>query len=87
MFSTDRISTDIWLKVMCSMMINAVLFGAAAIVILSVPVLAAQAKYLIPSAVVASFVVSPLLSGFIAWRMRLRNWGLRRWQEGDLISG
>ncbi|WJH40880.1 hypothetical protein N7E02_10030 [Aliirhizobium terrae] len=87
MISTEKISTNIWLKIMCSMMINAVLFGAGAITVLSVPALAEQAKYLIPAVVVTSFIAAPLLSGFVARRMRLRNWGAERWQQGDLISG
>jgi hypothetical protein len=87
MISTDRIPTDVWLRVICSMMINAVLFGVGAVTVLSIPTLADQAKYLIPAVVVMSFVGAPLLSGFFARRMRLRNWGARKWREGDLISG
>lgn len=87
MISTEKISTDIWLKAVCSIMINAVLFGAGAITVLSVPALAEQAKYLIPAVVAVSFIAAPLLSGFIARRMRLRNWGAERWRRGDLISG
>lgn len=84
---TEKISTDIWLKVMCSLMINAVLFGIGTITVLSVPAFADQAKYLIPAVIVVSFAVTPLLCGFVARRMRLRNWGTTQWREGDLISG
>ncbi len=84
---TETISTDIWLKVMCSLMINAVLFGVGTITVLSVPALADQAKYLMPAAIVASFAMTPFLSGFVARRMRLRNWGTAQWRKGDLISG
>ncbi len=84
---TETISTDIWLKVMCALMINAVLFGAGVITVLSVPALADQAKYLIPVVVVASFAITPFLCGFVARRMRIRNWGASQWREGDLISG
>lgn len=84
---TETISTNIWLKVMCALMINAVLFGAGVITVLSVPALADQAKYLIPVVVVASFAITPLLCGFVARRMRIRNWGVSQWREGDLISG
>ena len=87
MVATEKISTDIWLKVMCSLMINAVLFGVGVIIVLSVPALAEHAKYLIPGVIVASFVVTPLLCGLVARRMRIRNWGVSQWREGDLISG
>lgn len=87
MTATEKIPTDIWLKVMCALMINAVLFGAGVITVLSVAALADQAKYLIPGVTVASFAITPLFCGLVARRMRLRNWGVARWREGDLISG
>lgn len=85
--STDRIPTDVWLRAICAIMINAVLFGVGAVTVLSVPALAEQAKYLIPAVVVLSFVGAPLLSGIVARRMRIRNWGAQKWRKGDLISG
>lgn len=81
------ISTDTWLKIICSMMINAVIFGFGAIAVLSIPMLAVHAKYLIPAVVLASFAVAPVMASLIAPRMRLRNWGKRAWRQGDLISG
>lgn len=84
---TEKISTDFWLKVMCSLMINAVLFGVGVITVLSVPTLADLAKYLIPAVIVVSFMVTPLLCGFVARRMRIRNWSAEQWRQGDLISG
>lgn len=84
---TEKIPTDFWLKVMCALMINAVLFGVGVITVLSVPTFADQAKYLIPMVIVASFVITPLLCGFVARRMRIRNWKAGQWREGDLISG
>jgi hypothetical protein len=81
------LSTDTWLRILSGMMINAVLFGAGAITVLSVPDLAAQAKYLIPAVVVASFALTPFFAVPIARRMRLRNWGRQGWREGDVISG
>jgi len=73
MMETEKIPTDIWLKVMCALMINAVLFGVGVITVLSVPTFADQAKYLIPVVIVASFAITPFLCGFIARRMRIRN--------------
>lgn len=80
-------TTDTWLKIVCSMMINAVLFGAGVITVLSVPALAAHAKILIPTVVVLSFALAPFIAMVIAPRMRIRNWGIRDWHRGDAISG
>eukprot|EP01035_Chromulina_nebulosa_P065880 gene65880-biopygen48294 len=80
-------STNTWLKIISSMMINAVIFGTGAIIVLSVPALAENAVYLIPVVVVISLVLAPLLAFFVAPRMRFRTWGQRRWKKGDSISG
>lgn len=80
-------TTDTWLKIVCSMMINAVIFGAGAILVLSIPALAAQAKILLPFVVIAAFAAAPFFAFAIAPRMRLRNWGRRAWKRGDVISG
>lgn len=60
-----------------SMMVNAVVFGAGAIAVLSIPQLSANAAYLLPIVVVTSFLVSP----FIAWQIApmLRS----RWQRSQ----
>jgi hypothetical protein len=81
------LSTDTSLKIICSMVINAVLFGITAVTVLSVPVLNAHAKYLIPSVVILSFALAPVIAHFIAPRMRVRNWGKDGWRAGDVISG
>jgi len=51
-------STDTRLGIVCSMHVNAVLFGLGAIIVLSIPSLAEQAKFLIPAAVAASFALA-----------------------------
>lgn len=81
------LSTDTWLKIICAMMINAVIFGFGVIAVLSTPVLADHASYAIPTVTVLSFVLAAVFAGWFARRMRLRNWGRRKWREGDLISG
>lgn len=81
------LTTDNWLKIVCSMMINAVIFGAGAILVLSVPALAVHAKVLLPLVIIAAFAAAPLFALVIAPRMRLRNWGRRDWKRGDMISG
>ncbi len=55
-----------------SLMVNAVLFGTGAIIVLAVPELREHAVYLIPAVVLASFVVAPIIAWKIAPRMRLR---------------
>lgn len=80
-------STNTWLVIICSLSTNAVLFGTGAVTVLSIPALSAQAVYLIPAVVVASLVLAPIVALWIAPRMRLRNWGRKDWQEGDIISG
>ena len=80
-------TTDTWLTIVCSMMINAVIFGTGAVLVLSVPALAAHAKILLPFVVVAAFAAAPFFALAVAPRMRLRNWGRRDWKRGDVISG
>lgn len=80
-------TTDTWLKIVCSMMINAVIFGTGAVLVLSVPALAAHAKILLPFVVIAAFAAAPFFALAVAPRMRLRNWGRRDWKRGDVISG
>lgn len=81
------LTTDTWLKIVCNMMINAVIFGAGAILVLSVPALAVHAKVLLPLVIIAAFTAAPMFALVIAPRMRLRNWGRREWKRGDMISG
>jgi hypothetical protein len=67
-------NTDLFITAIVSMMTNAVLFGAGAITVLSVPALNDEAKYLLPAVIVASFVLAPIVAWFIAPRLRARNW-------------
>ncbi len=80
-------STDTWLKIVCSMMINAVLFGIGLISVLLLPSTSQNLKVWIPVVVVLSFILAPLLTGFVSRRMRLRNWGPSKWKRGDRLSG
>lgn len=81
------LSTNTWLRIIASMQINAILFGLGVVVVLVTPALAANAKYWIPAVVAVSFIVAPLLAGFIARRMRIQEWGRDKWTRGDAISG
>ena len=87
MSSTYTISTNTWLKIMCGLMVNAMVFGVGVVTVLSVPALTDHAKYLLPAVGVASFAITPFLVGYFAHRMRIRNWGVNGWQKGDVISG
>jgi hypothetical protein len=80
-------TTDTWLRIVCAIQVNAMLFGLGAVTVLSVPALAEQATILIPAVVVASFALAPIIGGMVASRMRVRNWGRQGWREGDAISG
>lgn len=62
-----------------SPVVNAVLFGAGTIVILTVPSLAAEAKFYLPLWIALSFLATPFLSWAIAPRLRshLYRQGLR----------
>lgn len=80
-------TTETWIRIVCAMMANAVIFGVGAITVLSIPALAANAKFLIPAVVLTSFVLAPVVAMAIAPRMRVRNWGKQAWHEGDALSG
>ena len=80
-------TTDTWLKIICSVMTNAVVFGTGAILVLSIPALSTHAPYLIPAVIMLSFIAAPFLAIPVARRMRIQNWGKTRWTEGDAVSG
>ncbi|MDP3898359.1 MAG: hypothetical protein Q8Q62_16950 [Mesorhizobium sp.] len=63
-----------FITILLSLMINAVLFGVGAILVLSVPALSEQAKFLLPVVVVTSFVVTPFIAWRMAPRLRARYW-------------
>ena len=80
-------NVDLFLKICCGMMVNAVSFGVGAVTVLATPALAEYAACLLPAVVIASFVVSPFIASLIAPRLRHRNWGYEGWLKGDIISG
>lgn len=63
-----------FITILLSLMVNAVLFGAGAILVLSVPALSEQAKYLLPVVIVLSFVLTPFIAWKMAPRLRARYW-------------
>ena len=66
--------TRLWIAAMVYPMVNAVLFGFAAISILSIPALAAMASTLFLFVVPASFVLALPIAWIIAPRLRARSW-------------
>ena len=64
--------TITYISILVSMMVNAVVFGAGTIAILTVPALNEQAKYLLPAWIVVTFLVSPVIARFMAPSLRLR---------------
>ena len=80
-------STKTWLVIIAAIAANAGIFGTGAIIVLSVPALAVNAKWLIPAVVAVSLVLAPLVGLWVAPRMRIRDWGRENWREGDAISG
>ena len=64
--------TITYITIFVSMMVNAVVFGAGAIAILTVPTLNEHAKYLLPAWIVVTFLVSPVIARFMAPSLRLR---------------
>ena len=67
-------SVRLQLAIMVGLMINAILFGIGIVTVLSIPVLADNAKYAIPTLVVACFVTTPFVAWIMAPRLRLRYW-------------
>lgn len=64
--------TRTMIAAMIALPVNAVLFGAGAIAVLSIPALAEQAKYLLPAVIVAGFVVTFPIAWYLAPRLRAR---------------
>lgn len=67
-------STDTQVRLLASMMANAVMFGIGAIVILTIPALAAHARILFPVMIVASFVFGGIAGHYYGPQMRARYW-------------
>lgn len=67
-----------FITVLLSLMVNAVLFGVGAILVLSVPALNEQAKFLLPVVIVASFIMTPFIAWTMAPRLRARYWNPER---------
>ena len=69
--------TNTRIALLISTMVNAVLFGAGAIAVLSIPALSQRAPYLLPAVIAASFLLTPFVAQAIAPRMRSQRWQAR----------
>lgn len=67
-------SVRLQLAIMVGLMINAILFAIGILTVLSIPILANNAKYAIPVVVVACFTITPFIAWIMAPRLRLRYW-------------
>ena len=66
--------TRLWIAALLFPMVNAVLFGAAAIAMLSIPALKEMASTLFLYIVPASFILAAPISWIMAPRLRARYW-------------
>lgn len=71
------------IAILISVMVNAVVFGAGAIAVMSIPALRDTAYVWLPAVVVASFIISPILCWYLAPRLRSR-W-VRRHPDHETI--
>jgi len=62
-------STRAWLTALMSLIVNAVLFGIGALIVVNVPAFNREAAMMLPVAVLASFAITPVIIGFIAPRL------------------
>ena len=81
------LSPDAMIWLICAMVLSSVFFGALLLTVLTLPGLQTDLMRTIPAVILASFILAPASAGFVAHRMRLRNWGRRAWVRGDFISG
>jgi len=58
-------STRFWIALLLCGVVASVLFGVGAVVVLSIPILSAQASLLLPIVIVASVILAPV----ICWRL------------------
>lgn len=66
--------TRLWIAAMVYPMVNAVFFGALAVIVLSIPALSEAASTLFPVIVPASFILAVPVAWVLAPRLRLRYW-------------
>jgi membrane protein implicated in regulation of membrane protease activity len=74
--------TRLQIAALLAMMINAVLFGAGVVAVLTVPALNAHAALALPLVIILSFVLTPPIAWVLAPRLRARFWRQRETPHG-----
>lgn len=69
--------TQVQIAALLGLMINAVLFGIGAVIVLSVPSLNAEAPYYLAAVVLVSFILTPPIAWVMSPRLRARFWRQR----------
>ncbi len=59
-------TTRTYISALVSIIVNAVLFGVGAIVVLTIPALEAEAAYWLPLVVIVSFFAAPIIGWMLA---------------------
>jgi hypothetical protein len=67
------VQTRTQIAIAVGLMVNAVLFGAGAVAVLSIPALKAHAMVLLPAVIVLALALTPPIAWMIAPRLRLRH--------------
>ena len=65
-------TTRAYIAFALALMVNAVVFGAGAITVLSVPALSGIASYLLPAIIALSVIITPFISWHLAPNLRTR---------------
>lgn len=76
-----HVSTRFRLALLIYGMVNAVIFGIGAVLVLGVPSLSQWALQLMPAVVALSIILSAPISWFLAPRLRLRFWRTQEARE------
>lgn len=66
--------TRLFIAAMIYPMINALIFGAGAVLVLSVPMLSQQASVALPIVIATAFVSAAPIAWYVAPRLRYRFW-------------
>ena len=75
--------TRVWIAAMIYPIANAVLFGAGAALVLTVPYLRANSDWALPGMIVAALVLAMPISYMLAPRLRQRYWREREDTKAD----
>lgn len=75
--------TRLWISAMIYPMANAVMFGAGATLVLTVPYLRENAVWALPAVIVLALILAAPVAYVLAPRLRLRYWQKREEHEAE----